>query len=59
MCWRDLLPRWEGEVRCDCESERCVVEKGEKRMRNARIRILLLKLYPADPEVWRVEVFRD
>jgi len=33
-CWGDLLPRWEGEVRCGCGSERYVVEeekKGEER----------------------------
>ena len=31
--------------------------KKDKKMRNARIRILLLKLCPADPEVWRVRCF--
>ena len=33
-------------------------ERGEKEeVRNARIRILSLKLCPADPEVWTVEEF--
>ena len=36
---------------------RRVVGHGEKKdWRNARIRILLLKLFPASPEVWRAFV---
>ncbi len=31
--------------------------KRRKKVRNARIRIFLLKLCPADPEVGRAEVF--
>ena len=46
-----------GWGKCGCESERCGVEKEKKGGENARIRVLLLKLCPADPEVWRVRCF--
>ena len=37
---------------------RDVAWKGRKKGgENARIRVLLLKLCPADPEVWRVRCF--
>ena len=53
-----LVTKVGGWGKCGCESERCGVEKEKKGGENARIRVLLLKLCPADPEVWRVRVFR-